>query len=321
MVDHIESPRPRVILGCGTFGGIGGALQLVGMGLNRQSALATLDEAAALGIDFWDTAESYAGGESELAIGAWLATRPGPIAAQIRLATKTAPPKEADHLFDSQYVQRKLDGSLARLGLERVDLMMAHAICPRTPIETMVEAFGAVVESGKAGQVGCCNVGPETLIAALETARRMNLPGFTWVQNGFSLLAPLADAEVRAICRERGLTYCAYSPLAGGVLSGKYRRGEPFPPDTRMALRPDGLVLSERTHDALDTLRAMANARNVESAVLALAWVLSHPDFIAPVVGPSRYAPHLAHVAKSMEIELTQVEREQLSSAFATIEE
>jgi len=66
-----------VILGCGTFGGIGGALQLVGKGLNRQSALATLDEAAALGIDFWDTAESYAGGESELAIGAWLATRPG----------------------------------------------------------------------------------------------------------------------------------------------------------------------------------------------------------------------------------------------------
>jgi aryl-alcohol dehydrogenase-like predicted oxidoreductase len=318
MDGDIESLSPRVLLGCGTFGGIGGAPKLVGKGLDRQSSLATLDEAVTLGINFWDTAESYCGGESELVIGEWLKTRPGAVTAGVRLATKAAPPKEAGRQFDSEYVERMLDGSLARLGRESVALMMAHAMCPRTPIETMVDAFGAVVESGKASQIGCCNVTADVLITALETAKRMNLPGFAWVQNGFSLLAPLGDIEVRAVCRDWGLAYCAYSPLAGGVLSGKYRRGEAFPPDTRMALRPDGLVLSDSTHDALDALIAMAQARNVEPAVLALAWVLSHPDVAAPVVGPSRHAPHLAHVAKARAIVLTPDEREQLSSIFAS---
>ena len=193
---------------------------------------------------------------------------------------------------------------------------MAHAPCPITPVAKTVEAFAAVKESGRADRLGCCNVGPEQLRAYLDEAERRGVPGFTWVQNGFSLLAPDDDREIRSICRERGLVYSPFSPLGGGVLTGKYRRGEPFPPGTRMALRPDGRTLSDETHDALDRLRALADARGASSAAVALAWIFDHPDCAAPVVGPSRSAPHLGHISEALAVELSEQDRAELTRMF-----
>jgi len=121
---------PRAVLGCGTFGGIGGARHLVGRGLDRKAAFATLDEALALGIDVLDTAERYADGESECAIGDWLRHRPPELTRRVRIATKVAPPT-ADGVdgtrFDRAYIERKLETSLDRLGLERVTFYLSHA--------------------------------------------------------------------------------------------------------------------------------------------------------------------------------------------------
>jgi 1-deoxyxylulose-5-phosphate synthase len=314
-------PVPSVILGCGTFGGLGSARHLIGKGLDRAAAVETLDEAAALGIEMWDTAGGYADGESESAIGAWLASRPH-IAQRIRVATKVAPASLAGEEgvpFDETYVSRSLARSLERLGRNRVALFMAHAPCAVTPVGQTVEAFAGVVESGRAGLIGICNVGPDQLRGFLDEAERRGMPGFTWVQNGFSLLSPEDDYEVRAICHERNLVYSPFSPLAGGVLAGKYRRGQPFPPDSRMALRPEGRSLSEKTHDALDLLHAMANVRGASCAAVALAWIFGHPDCAAPVAGPSRSAPHLAHIAEALAIELTEKERADLTRAFLAL--
>ena len=233
---------PRAFLGCGTFGGIGGARHLVGRGLNRNAAFAVLDQALALGINVLDTAERYADGESESAIGEWLRQRPRKLTKAVRIATKVAPPT-ADGVdgtrFNRAYIERKLQTSLDRLGLERVTFYLSHAPDKTTPIEETVEGFAAVIDAGRVGHVGCCNVGAEELIEALDAAERLGVPGFEWVQNGFSLLSPNDDREVRAVCRERGLGYTPFSPLAGGILTGKYARGEPFPEGTRMALRPE----------------------------------------------------------------------------------
>ena len=198
-------------------------------------------------------------------------------------------------------------------------MYMAHALCDTTPVQQPVEAFATVIESGRAERIGCCNVGPGQLLAALEEAERKRLPGFEWVQNSFSLLAPGADREVRAICRERGIGYSPYSPLAGGVLTGKYQRGEPFPSGTRMALRPDGTALTDATHDALDTLQDVAQARGTSSAAMAMAWNIGHPDCAAPVAGPSRMAPHLGHVAEAVSLTLTDRERDLLDLAFGCL--
>jgi aryl-alcohol dehydrogenase-like predicted oxidoreductase len=312
---------PRAFLGCGTFGGIGGARHLVGRGLDRKAAFATLDAALALGIDVLDTAERYADGESERAIGEWLRQRPPELTRGVRIATKVAPPT-VDGVdgtsFDRAYIERKLETSLDRLGLERVTFYLSHAPDKTTPIEETVEGFAAAIDAGRVAHVGCCNVGSEELMEALDAAERLGVPGFEWVQNGFSLLSPNDDREVRAVCRERGLGYTPFSPLAGGVLTGKYQRGEPFPEGTRMALRPEAHVemMTDAVHAALDQLRDAATARGVSCGALALAWVMAHPGCTAPVVGPSRGAPHLAHVAEALGLKVTADEHALLAQWF-----
>jgi aryl-alcohol dehydrogenase-like predicted oxidoreductase len=141
-----------VILGCGTFGGIGGARDLIGRGLDRQAALASMDEAVALGISVFDTAERYADGESERAIGAWLRARQNKGAASVRIATKVAPPAAGGlegRRFDRSFINEKLETSFERLGLDRVDFYLSHAPDADTPIEQTLEGFAAVVESGR----------------------------------------------------------------------------------------------------------------------------------------------------------------------------
>jgi aryl-alcohol dehydrogenase-like predicted oxidoreductase len=154
----------------------------------------------------------------------------------------------------------------------------------------------------------------------LDAAERLGVPGFEWVQNGFSLLSPTADREVRAVCEERGLGYTPFSPLAGGALTGKYQRGESFPEGTRMALRPEGHaeLMTDAVHDALDQLRDASAARGVSCGALALAWIIAHQACAAPVVGPSRTAPHLGHVAEALEVELTPEEHAKLTMWFET---
>jgi aryl-alcohol dehydrogenase-like predicted oxidoreductase len=312
----------EIILGCGTFGGVGGATDLIGRGLGNDAGFATLDEAASLGINVLDTAERYAGGTSELVIGQWLRHVAEETRAATHIATKVAPPAMdgiEGRAFDRSYIEEKLAVSLERLGVERVTFYLSHAPDPDTPIETTLEGFAAVIESGRVGHVGCCNVDARQLRAALEAADRLGLPSFEWVQNSYSLLLPDADSEVRAICAERKLGYTPFSPLAGGVLTGKYKRNAPFPDGTRLALRPEGFdeILSDRVFDALERLEVEAIARGVTSAGLALAWMLANPQCTAPVVGPSRFAPHLAHVAEATSLTLTPEEASQISAWFS----
>ena len=312
---------PHVFLGCGNFGGIGGARHLIGRGLDRPAAFATLDEALANGINVLDTAERYAGGESERMIGEWLRRHPQEMSSRVRIATKVASPKldgnDAER-FDRTYIEAKLSRSLERLGLERVTFYLSHAPDESTRIEETVEGFAAVIASGRVAHIGCCNVGATELIDALDAADRLGVPGFEWVQNSFSLLSPRDDHEVRAVCRERGLGYTPFSPLAGGVLTGKYLRGQPFPEGTRLALRPEGHAerMTDAVHDAIDKLREAAQVRGASSGGLALAWLIAHPDCTAPVVGPSRSAPHLGHVTEALKLQLSADEHAQLTAWF-----
>ena len=299
-----------IILGCGTFGGIGGAKALIGRGLNQEAAFTTLNESLALGINVLDTAERYAGGESEMVIGEWLRQQPPSVVSELQIATKVAPPVidgDAAKRFDRDFIQRKLTVSLERLGVDSVSFYLSHAPDPGTPIEQTLEGFAAVIESKQVRHIGCCNVDGDQLRTALEASDRLGLPAFEWVQNGFSLLSPKAYDEVRKICTERNLGFTPFSPLAGGVLTGKYRRGEPFPAESRMALYPEAIeqLLTDATFDALDQLGAEASRRGVSTAGLALAWVLAHPQCTASVIGPSRAAPHLSHVAEALKILLT----------------
>lgn len=310
------------ILGCGTFGGIGGSPQLVGRGLDERSAYATMDEAADLGITLFDTAESYAAGASESMIGRWLGDHDSVVADRVRIATKVAPPRGEDsgRLFDAAFLDEKFAGSLRRLGVDSVEFLLTHAPHDDTPIEETLEGLEAIRASGRCAYVGACNVDASQLTTALDAAERLGIAGYRVVQNGYSLLAPHDDRAVRSICDERGLAFTPFSPLAGGALTGKYRRGVAPAPDSRMALRPDGVdeLLTPTAHDAIDRLRSDAEQRHrVGCGALALAWLLHHQDVTAVVTGPSRRSPHLELAAQALGVALTADESAEIESWFA----
>jgi aryl-alcohol dehydrogenase-like predicted oxidoreductase len=313
----------RFVLGCGTFGGIGESSKLVGRGLDEPSAFATMDEAVGLGITLFDTAESYAGGTSEIMIGRWLVERGSEVANRVRLATKVAPPnvEGSGGRFDAGLLEEKFSGSLERLGVDAVEFLLTHAPHDQTPIEETLEGLEAIRTSGRARYAGACNVNADQLSAALDAAERLGIGGYQVVQNGYSLLQPEDDRAVRSICAERGLAFTPFSPLAGGVLTGKYQRNVTPPPDSRMALRPDGVdeLLTPAVYGAIDRLRSQAERRNqVECGVLALAWLLHHREVTAVVTGPARGSPHLELAARAADVVLSNADFAEIESWFAS---
>jgi aryl-alcohol dehydrogenase-like predicted oxidoreductase len=201
-----------------------------------------MDEAVGLGITLFDTAESYAGGASEIMIGRWMVQRDSAITDRIRIATKVAPPRidGPSGRFNLAFLDDKFSGSLERLGVEAVEFLLTHAPDDSTPSEETLEGLEAIRASGRCRYVGACNVNAGQLTAALDTAARLGISGYQVVQNGYSLLGPQGDRAVRSICVERDLAFTPFSPLAGGALTGKYQRDVTPPPDTRLALRPEG---------------------------------------------------------------------------------
>jgi aryl-alcohol dehydrogenase-like predicted oxidoreductase len=312
----------KFVLGCGTFGGIGGSPKLVGRGLGEPSAFATMDEAVGLGITLFDTAESYAGGASEIMIGRWIVQRDSAITDRVRIATKVAPPRidGPGSRFNLAFIDDKFSGSLERLGVEAVEFLLTHAPHDGTPIEETLEGLEAIRASGRCRYVGACNVDAIQLSAALDAVERLGISGYQVVQNGYSLLGPQGDAAVRSICAERDLAFTPFSPLAGGALTGKYQREVPPPPDTRLALRPDGVdaLLTPIVHDAIDQLRAGAENRyGVECGALALAWLLHHRQVTAVVTGPASRSPHLELAAQAAGVVLSDGDFTEIESWFA----
>ena len=313
----------RLVLGCGTFGGIGGSANLVGRGLDERSAFATMDEAVGLGVTLFDTAESYAGGASEIMIGRWLAERDSSITDRVRLATKVAPPNVdgRDGRFDAAFLEQKFSGSLQRLGVDTVEFLLTHAPDDGTPIEHTLEGLEAIRSSGRCRYLGACNVDAGQLTAALDAAERLGISGYQVVQNGYSLLRPQDDGIVRSICSERNLAFTPYSPLAGGALTGKYQRDVSPPPDSRLALRPDGVdeLLTAAVYDAIDRLRSDAERRHgVDCGALALAWLLHRTDVTAVITGPARRSPHLGLAAAAADIVLPDADFAEIEMWFTS---
>ena len=311
----------RVALGCGNFGGIGSAPAFFGQGESEEEAFALMDSAWERGITLFDTADAYGGGRSERAIGRWLAGRGPEVREQIVLSTKVFHSVEGDpgdRGLAPARIRRQVEGSLARLGVERVDLYLIHEPDPDTPVEDTLEALDGLVRDGKVGAVGTSNVSGAELAEALQASEDRGLVRFDWVQNSYSLLERGDEADVLPLCARHGLGYTPFSPLAGGWLTGKYRRGEPYPEGSRMTLRPEPYreIAQGGTFTALAALEDAARARGVDMATLALAWLLGDERVSAVVVGPRRPA-HLDPAIAAEGVSLSAAEREEIGALFA----
>jgi aryl-alcohol dehydrogenase-like predicted oxidoreductase len=302
----------RIGLGCGNFGGIGSAPESFGQGLTEDQAFELMDAAWAAGITHFDTADAYGGGRSERAIGRWIRSR----GVRPRLTTKTFNPMRAgaDHGLEPDRIARQLRSSLDRLCVDGVDLYLAHDFDPAVPLADSLGAFRAAQADGLIGGYGVSNFDARQLTAALKAAEPQA------IQNSYSLLARLDEPDLLPLCAERGIAYLAFSPLAGGWLTGKYRRGEPYPAGSRMTQRPGpyaGLATG-RTFEALARLQAIATSRGTSMAGLALAWLLADDRVAQIVIGPGR-PEHLAPVAEALEHPVTGQERAMIDEAVARL--
>ena len=304
-------------LGCGNFGGIGSAPELFGRGENEAEAFAIMDRAEAAGINFFDTAASYGGGRSESWIGKWRSEHRSPVLLSTKVFWSVTGDPD-DRGLSRNRVLHEIEGSLARLGTERVDMYLTHEPDPETPIEETLRALDELVEAGKVGAFGVSNVNGEQLEEALAASDRHGLTRFGWVQNEYSLIRREAEREVLPLCEREGLGFTPFSPLCGGWLTGKYERSRPFPDDSRMAMRgePYSDLVNDRTFRGLDLFKAAAAERGVEPAELAIAWVLSNPRVTAVIVGPRR-AEQLDSALRAVEIRLSEQERDELAELFA----
>jgi len=300
----------RVALGCGNFGGVGSAPAFFGQGLTDDQAFGLMDAAWELGLTHFDTADAYGGGRSETAIGRWIASR----GVRPQLTTKTYNPMQAegDHGLRPERIARQLHASLERLGVDQVELYLAHDFDPDVPLPETIGAFEQARAGGAVGAYGVSNFTAAQLDAALAAGT------ISAVQNSYSLLAQQDRPDVLPLCAQRGVSYLAFSPLAGGWLTGKYRRGEEFPAGSRMTQRPEPYREFVRgpVFDALDRLAAIAAGRGISLGGLALAWLLADERVGQIVVGPGR-PQHLDIVGEALRNPLTNEEAATVERALS----
>jgi aryl-alcohol dehydrogenase-like predicted oxidoreductase len=283
----------RIAFGCGNFGGIGSSPKLRSAGDSEEQALQLLDHARRVGIRRFDTANTYGGGASETVLGKWLRDQGAAFVHSAQIATKVGnphgcPPGETP--LSGTQIAFHLDQSLRRLGVERIDLYYIHEFDRVTPLEETLSAMERAVEAGKIDRFGVSNASLEDVQAVRSVAGSSLRPRFEYVQNEYSLLSTADAQELIPYCAGHGLRYVAFSPLAGGLLTGKYRLGEEPPAGSRLAYAPDACAhyLSERSFAAIEELRRSAEARAEPMATAALRFVLDTPGLDGLIIAPRR---------------------------------
>jgi aryl-alcohol dehydrogenase-like predicted oxidoreductase len=285
--------RTRFIFGCGNFGGIGSSPHLRSAGDSEERAMQLLDHARRVGLRRFDTANTYGGGASEIILGKWLRAQGAAFVQSAQIATKVGnpngcPPRETP--LSAHQIAYHLDESLRRLGVERIDLYYIHEFDRVTPLEETLGAIERAVDAGKIDRFGVSNATLPDVLAVRDIAGGSLASRFEYVQNEYNLLAT-ADAEALIPwCAEHGLRYTAFSPLAGGFLSGKYRPGAPPPTDSRLAHAPEvcAAYSTEQAFVAIEQLRRSAEVQQQTMAQAALRFVLDTPGVDGLIIAPRR---------------------------------
>ena len=285
-------------------------------GVAFEQTRACTDAAFEAGINFFDTANVYGQGAAESAWGEILSARPRD---SYILATKVwggMSDDPADRGLSAAQIAKQIDASLERLQTDYVDLYQAHRFDPDVPIEETIEAFQQVVASGKARFLGFSEWTPEQIQAAIDIA---GPDLFVSSQPQYSMLWQAPEVEIFPLCAANGISQIVWSPLAQGLLTGKYHPGQAPPPDSRAAHSEMGasikLVMNDTTLEAVDRLRPIADEAGLSMVELALAWVLRRPELASAIVGASR--PEQIHAnAKASDIELTPDTLEAIDEAL-----
>jgi aryl-alcohol dehydrogenase-like predicted oxidoreductase len=287
----------RVGLGCNNFGGR----------IDFEATRAVVDAAIAAGVRIFDTAETYGGGDSERFLGEILEGR----REQVVLATKFG---WGSAVGDGRAgtVRSAITGSLERLRTDHVDLYYLHKADPGTPITETLGALDELVQDGMVRAIGCSNFSAEQLAEADRVAAELGTARFEVVQNRYSLLEREDDAGVMPLCRELGISYIPYFPLASGLLTGKYHRGEPAPSGTRL----EGREIEDERLARVEELTTFAEKRGHTLLELAIGALASTPA-IGPVIAGATRPEQVRANAAAGSWRLTAEELAELASLAA----
>ncbi len=258
-----------------------------GAGVERDQTEACTRAAFDAGINFFDTANAYGTGAAERAWGEILADYPRD---SYVLATKVFfPMSETDRGLSPEQIHKQIDASLERLQTDHVDLYQCHRFDVEAPVEETMEALSEVVRAGKARYLGFSEWTPEQIEAGLSVPDAV---AFVSSQPQYSMLWRAPEAEVFPLCAQHGISQIVWSPLAEGVLTGKYKPGQPPPADSRAASEEMGTFIAERMDDhaleAVQRLVPIAEGSGLTMPQLALAWVLRRDEVASAIIGASR---------------------------------
>jgi aryl-alcohol dehydrogenase-like predicted oxidoreductase len=275
-----------------------------GAGVEREQTEACTRAAFEAEINFFDTANVYGGGAAESAWGEILKDFDR---SSYVLATKVFfPMSETDRGLSREQIHKQIDASLERLQTDYVDLYQCHRPDPETPIEETMEALTEVVEAGKAREIGFSEWTVEQIEASLEVP---NTRKFVSSQPQYNMIWRAPEAELIPFCEQHGISQIVWSPLAQGVLTGKYKPGEPIPEDSRMASDAMNWAMDRYTSDelldAVQRLVPIAEQAGISMATMALAWCLRQQNLASVIIGASRPEQVFSNVEASG-VELSQ---------------
>jgi aryl-alcohol dehydrogenase-like predicted oxidoreductase len=302
----------RICLGTMTFGNQA----------DEATSFSIMDVADQAGVNFFDTADAYplggdldSMGRTEEIVGNWLRERGA--RDRVVLATKcfgkmgTGPNDEG---LSRRHIIAACEQSLRRLKTDYIDLYQAHAFDSTTPIEETLRAFDDLVHAGKVRYIGCSNYPAWRLADALWTSKLLNLARYDSVQPRYNMLFRMIEDELVPLCQAHGVGMIVYNPLAGGVLTGRYRQTRAVEPGTRFALKNSGEMYQRRywkdpMFNAVERLASVVEPRGKKLVEVALAWVLEQPGITSAILGASK-PEQLTESLRGVDVTLDEEERQ-----------
>ena len=299
-----------------------------GLQVDEDNSRAILDTAYDAGLTFLDTSDAYplggtreTIGDTEAILGRWMSDKGN--RSRILVATKCFAPTRGgpnNWGLSRQHIMESIDQSLARLGIEYVDIYQAHGFDPFTPIDETLRAFEDLVTAGKVRYIGCSNYPAWRLGEALRAADRLGVSGYVSVQPRYNLLYRDIEAELLPLCCDQGIGVLVYNPLAGGFLSGKYKPGQDPEEGTRFTLGTAANRYQERYwHDsqfaAVETLKTIVNDSGLDMASVSVAWVLAQPGITSAIIGVSK-PEQLAANLEALNVEFDDELKEACDAAW-----
>ena len=281
-------------LGCNNFG----------WRIDADATAAVVNAAIDSGINFFDTADVYGGGQSEEYLGRALKGRREKVLIATKFGMKMADGKEG---AQSAYIRQAASDSLRRLGTDHIDLYQLHRPDPSTPISDTLGALSELVKADKVREIGCSNFSAQQLREAAQVSLHTGAPRFVSVQNNYSLLHREPEAEVLPECQALGIAFLPYFPLANGLLTGKYRKGQPFPKSSRA---DDGFgpkVFTDENLELAEQLRSFAESRGHTLLELSMAWLASR-SVISSVIAGAKTPEQVRANASAVSWRLTDAE-------------